>query len=599
VSDTPQRKKLIEVALPLDEINAACKADKDRKTGTLRNLHKWFAPMPLPAWRALLFAALVDDPEDDERRAYYLDVVKRLVANGADLPDEETLSEARSLLSGQYPDGLPAVMDPFTGGGSTLVEAQRLGLPTYGSDLNPIPVLISRTLTQLLPKVHGRQPLHPGAVQMKMRAAPDEDPLALIAALGTPTKVFGGYDGLVQDVLHYAVKIRDAAWADLREYYPHLTGERCVAWLWARTATCPNPACGIETVLTTSWWLSKKKGDLAWVEPRMAHGQVVLDVVSGQPSGEAPPSPKAGRGSSFNCLACGGLISDSYLQEVGKARHIGRRMVAVAVERNRQRSYRAPTDRDTDAASAAAKIDLEDVGQVSLGPANQYTSPPRYGITTQADLYTPRQLLKMTRFADLVAATQEDVIADGGTHEWAAAITTLLGLAVGKLAQYDSTQCRWLLRTMAAGKAVSAFDRGDYPMMWDFAETSFIGESVGDWMVTITSELRGLRYAPAGAGDVRRQDARSSGMPSPGLIATDPPYFDAIAYADLSDYFYLWHRRALRGVHPDLYATVAAPKAGELTAFAGHHGGSREAARDYFIQGNYSAASGRVTGVAS
>jgi putative DNA methylase len=155
VSETAYKKKLIEVALPLDAINAACKADKDRKTGTIRNLHKWFAPMPLPAWRALLFAALVDDPEDDHERVDLLDLVKRLVANGADLPEDRDVAEAKQVLARQFPSGLPSVMDPFCGGGSTLIEAQRLGLSTQASDLNPVPALITRVLTDLLPHVSG------------------------------------------------------------------------------------------------------------------------------------------------------------------------------------------------------------------------------------------------------------------------------------------------------------------------------------------------------------------------------------------------------------------------------------------------------------
>ncbi len=170
------KRKLIEVGLPLEEINAACIADKARNHGTLRNIHKWFAPMPLPAWRAMIFAALVDDPEDEERRLYYLDVVRRLVKNGADLPDESDLREAQLILQAQFPEGVPTVMDPFCGGGSTLVEGQRLGLPTFGSDLNPVPVLISRTLTETLPKVWNRQPLHPEPVNP---GVPDEPRRAL------------------------------------------------------------------------------------------------------------------------------------------------------------------------------------------------------------------------------------------------------------------------------------------------------------------------------------------------------------------------------------------------------------------------------------
>lgn len=221
---TQPRKKLIEVALPLDEINAACKADKDRKTGTLRNLHKWFAPMPLPAWRALLFAALIDDPDDDEKRAYLLDVIKRLVVRGADLPDNATLEEARKLLAMQFPDGLPTVMDPFCGGGTTLVEAQRLGLPAYGSDLNPVPTLITRTLTELLPKVWGRQPLYAEILGTSTRSQsrPNRSPVSGQGRLATPSveRVYSGYEGLIRDVTHFAQQIRDDAWSVLSKYYP-------------------------------------------------------------------------------------------------------------------------------------------------------------------------------------------------------------------------------------------------------------------------------------------------------------------------------------------------------------------------------------------
>ena len=267
MSETTRKKKLIEVALPLDEINAACKADKDRKTGTIRNIHKWFAPMPLPAWRALLFAALVDDPADDEKRAYLLDLIKRLVANGADLPDAATLDEAQKLIVAQFPDGMPTVMDPFCGGGSTLVEAQRLGLPTFGSDLNPVPALITRTMTELLPKVYGQQPLHPEkSEELRKRTGRriSAEQTSLIPLENS--RQYSGYDGLVQDVVHYGRVVLRLVKEIVAGHYSFTRDETPVAWLWARTARCPNPACGIETVLATSWWLNKKAGELAWIE---------------------------------------------------------------------------------------------------------------------------------------------------------------------------------------------------------------------------------------------------------------------------------------------------------------------------------------------
>lgn len=578
-------KKLIEVALPLGEINAACKADKDRKTGTIRNLHKWFAPMPLPAWRALLFAALIDDPGDDEKRAYILDVIKRLVASGADLPEQDTLDEAQRILKRQFPDGVPTVMDPFCGGGSTLVEAQRLGLPAFGSDLNPVPVLIARTLTDLLPKVYAQQPIHPeaeDAPKRNARKAPAREADGLFARSGGG-KTYGGYDGLIRDVVYYAEQISEMAWGELGPYYPSQPGETPLAWLWARTVLCPNPTCRVETVLTTSWWLSRKNGALAWIQPRVEGGVVHLDVVSGQSSGAAPESPKVGRGSSFVCLGCGSVVDEAIVIKQGMRHDMGLRMTCVVVERNGQRTYRRPTAQDTSICEVIPNVD--DFPEIFLPDNPRWFSGPRFGFATQASLYTPRQLRTLATFADLVAGIHSQVLHDGGTSERADAIATLLGLGVGNLAMAGSSQSRWRQRETAHAKAEPAFGRNDIPMMWDFAETFFRGHSVGDWMGVVTSALRAVAYASTGNGTVVRSDARSTYHEGPTLVATDPPYFDAIGYADLSDYFYVWHRRALRRVHPDLYATVAAPKAGELTAVPSHHGNSKDAAKTYFIEG--------------
>jgi putative DNA methylase len=576
VTETQQRKrKLIEVALPLDEISAAAKADKAVKTGTIRNLHKWFAPMPLPAWRALLFAALIDDPDEDNQRVYLLDVIKRLVANGASLPDPETVSEAQMLLHRQFPDGLPSVLDPFCGGGSTLVEAQRLGMRTHGSDLNPVPLLITRALTEVLPKVHGQQPLHPHRSGSAGR-------LPTLFS-GGEKQALAAYEGLVSDFLHYAEVVRDKAAESLKSYFPSPAGESQVAWLWARTANCPNPACGIETVLSTSWWLSKKKGDLAWVQPRVVEGKVELDVVTKQSSGTAPTPPKIGRGASFSCLACASLVDESEVIDQGLQGRLGLRLVSVVAEKAGQRVYRHPTQEEVEALSSVPPVD--DFPEVSLPDIPRWFSGPRFGFKSQKDLYTSRQLLTLATFADAVAAIHETIQDDGGTKEWADAVATLLGLAVGKMAQYGSTQA-FLFTRNGPSAAKAAFGRADMPMMWDFVETAPLGNSIGSWSMICTNLLRAIPYAAAGEGLTKREDARSASIPSsPGLVATDPPYFDAIGYADLSDYFYLWHRRALRNVHPDLYTTIAVPKAGELTAVPLHHGNDKDAARAYFIEG--------------
>lgn len=578
------RRKLIEVALPLDEINAACKADKDRKTGTIRNLHKWFAPMPLPAWRALLFAALVDDPGDDEKRAYLLDVTKRLVANGAELPDEATIEEARKIVEVECRGQVPTVMDPFCGGGSTLVEAQRLGLPTFGSDLNPVPVLITRTLTELLPRVHGRQPVHGDATAGRgpRVGLATAIPGMFSSMPSSRSRTYSRYDGLKQDVSYYAELVRAQAWDQLKQHYPIGEGETPVAWLWARTARCPNPACRIETVLTTSWWLSKKKNDLAWIEPSVEGGTVRLTVVSGRRTEEAPPPPKAGRGGSFICLACPSVLDEHYVAAEGVSGGIGLRMTAVVAERAGRRLHREPTDIDLRAAESVPAVEFP---EIALPDIPRWFSGPRFGLTHQVDLYTRRQLFTLTTFAELVRSVRSTVMNDDGDADWAAAVTTLLGLAVGRMARYGSSQSQWRQRTAAHAKAESVFTRNDLPMMWDFAETFFMSRSVGDWMQACQSVCSSVGWTVAGEGRAERGDARTARAGRPSLVATDPPYFDAIGYADLSDYFYVWHRLALRDVHPDLYTTIAAPKSGELTAVPAHHGNSKEAARRYFIDG--------------
>ncbi|MDV3135971.1 DUF1156 domain-containing protein [Mycobacterium sp. 29Ha] len=571
MSPTTRQKKLIEVALPLDEINAACKSDKDRKTGTLRNVHKWWAPMPLPAWRALIFAALVDDPEDDNQRVYLLDLVKRLVSNGADLPDKSDLKEAHRLLELQFPDAVPSVVDPFCGGGSTLVEAQRLGLPSFGSDLNPVPVLISRALTEIAPKVWGLPPVNmpsnndgPGGLWNERHGH------------------FPDLSGLEIDLRHYADLVCERAWNVLRHDFG-LRGSDALTWTWVRTATCTNPTCSAEVPLTTSWWLSKRSKDLAWMEPAYSGTALEIGVVTGRASGSAPEPTKVGRGANFNCPRCGALLKEAAVIAQGERRELGLRLAAVSEEGTKRRTYREPTDDDIQAARNAVPPD--DIPEVQQPDIPRWFSGPRFGLGPFASLYTPRQLKVLATHADLIAALKSEIIEDGGDELRADAIVTFLGLGLGRMAQYQSSQVRWFIDSRSGGgQPLPAFGRHDIPMQWDFAElTPRIG--AGSLPGAINSMVAAFRYLVDGVGSVVRADARSSRADRPGLVATDPPYFDAIGYADLSDYFYMWHRRALRAVHPDLFATIATPKTGELTAIPSHHAKSPDRARDYFVEG--------------
>lgn len=586
-----QRRKLIEVALPLDEINAACKADKDRKTGTIRNLHKWFAPMPLPAWRALLFAALVDDPGDDEQRATFLEVIKGLVASGADTPNQAVVEKAREIIRAQYPDGTPTVMDPFCGAGSTLLEAQRLGAPTAGSDLNPVPVLITRTLTELLPKVSGQQPLHQEAASAPRgrRASRLKDTggglaIPLIEAPTSGPRVYAGFGGLLRDLAYYAELVHDRAFKELEDAFPSLPGETPVAWLWVRTAACPNPTCRIPTPLTTSWWLLKREGRLAWIEPVVVDGVVDYKVKSGQREGAAPQPTRIGDGV-FACVACQATLEPTYLRSEGAAHRIGNALACVVSENATERSFRAPTVQDL-AAAACEPPDTPFV-DVPINADGQGIRVGAYGIRQWTDLLTPRQLKTLVTFADLVSQIRDEVVADGGTETWADAVATMLTLALGKLVHVRSTQTRWKFDSRSGGATVEGiYAMPTLPMTWDFAESFPFESGAGSWRQAIALVGEATKFVvPDGTGTTQRADARTQQMPKRGLVATDPPYFEAIGYADLSDYYYIWHRHALQRVHPDLFTTIATPKSGELIASPSRHAGSGEAARQYFIDG--------------
>lgn len=559
--------KLVEVALPLEAISAASRRDKDRKTGTIKNVHKWFAPMPTPAWRALLFATLVDDPGDEAARAELLDFVARLVPDHGGAPDEATLAEARKRIHEAAGDDLPTVFDPFCGGGSTLVEAQRLGLPAVGSDLNPVPVLITRVLTELIPQVAGRAPLV-------------GDPAQLGGMAGGPL------DGFLADCAHYARQVRDQVWDQIGHLYPPAPGGGTVAaWLWARTVTCPNPACRATAPLVSSFWLSKRKGAETWIEPvgGKPGGSVRFEVRTG--SGGPPTKGTVGR-TAARCLVCQESIALDHIRSEGRAGRGGFQLMAVAVDGLGGRSY-LPADTAHTTAPVVARpdhtIDLEMPAQ-ALGFRVQL-----YGMTNYAHLFTNRQLAALSAFADAVSQLPAQVKSTGSTPTYAAAVASVLGLCVGKLAATNSTQSRWYVGGESGSTRVqAAFGRHALPMVWDYVELNPFSERSANWLGLSESVFGGLRSLP-GAVPSRtfQSDARTAArmVDSPVLLATDPPYFAQIGYADLSDYFYVWLRRALAGVHPDLFATVATPKADELIAAPYRHGGSKAEATRYFVEG--------------
>ncbi len=593
-------KKLIEVALPLDDINAASAREKSIRHGHPSTLHLWWARRPLAACRAVLFASLIDDPDQEGVPAELLQEIDALPApelpDWQELPlaeqrrqrlfrfikllvqwessnDERVLATARRLIHAATGGNPPPVYDPFAGGGSIPLEAQRLGLEAHASDLNPVAVLINKALIEIPPKFAGMPPVNP--IDRNQ--------------IGAEWK---GAAGLAADVRYYGKWMRDEAEKRIGHLYPkvklpkeHGGGEATViAWLWARTVTCPNPACGATMPLVRSFALSTKKGKEAWVEPVVEPGappRVRFEVRSG--AGK-PPEGTVGR-KGARCVCCGSPVSLDYIRAEGRAGRMGAQMMAIVAEGKKGRIYLPPSE-EHERVAASAEPTWAPETELLYNP--RYLTPPNYGFDTFAKLFTPRQLVALTTFSDLVGEAREQVrrdteVADvGRPDEYADAVATYLALGVSRLSDICNSLCRW---ENTKTQVRNLFTRQAVSMLWDFAENDIFAEAAGDYGVSLENLVKALAQTPAiMPGLVLQKDAASTSFRSGMMFSTDPPYYDNVPYADLSDFFYAWLRASVKNVYPELMGTLLVPKAAELVAEPFRHGG-REAAQRFFEEG--------------
>ena len=587
-----QKRKLIEVSLPLEAINRESAREKSIRHGHPSTLHLWWARRPLAAARAVLFAQLVNDPsarpeefptEEAQRaeRERLHDLIERLVV-WENTRDEKLLAEAHAEILKSTDGNPPPILDPFAGGGTIPLEAQRLGLEAHASDLNPVAVLINKALIEIPPKFRDRPPVFPG--------------------LADTQSSWRGAEGLGADVRAYGEWLRDEAQKRIGHLYPDATlpdgtSATVIAWLWARTVTCPNPACGIEMPLVRSWWLGKKKGKEAYVIPTVvtdahARGGRRITFTIGHDPALAPAAESDGTVTRTGavCLACQGAVPLTYVRAEGKAKRLGATLMTVVAEGVRQRIYLPPTQAHRDAADVPAPADLPP-GDLGYDP--RAITAPNYGMTKFTDLFTHRQLVALTTFTDLVSPARQRVLADalstgqpegkrleaGGTDAaaYADAVATYLGLTVSRFANYCSALGRW--RPDAGKEQVGdMFARQAISMGWDYAEASIFSKSAGGWLPSMQFVPKAISALPTGPRGFAYQ-ANAARAFETGLISTDPPYYDNIGYADLSDFFYVWQRLALGEIHPTLFGTVLAPKADELVANPFRRGGDAGAKR--------------------
>jgi putative DNA methylase len=577
------KRKLIEVALPLEAINREAAREKSIRHGHPSTLHLWWARRPLAACRAVLFGSLVDDPsahperfpteEAQQRERERLFRIIEALVKWENSGNTAVLEAARAEILASCDGDPPPVLDPFCGGGSIPLEAQRLGLEAHASDLNPVAVLITRALVELPARFAGRPPVHPGGA----------------AALGS----WEGARGLAEDVRYYGRWMREQAERRLGRLYPKVTlppehggGEATVlAWIWVRTVRSPNPAWGGPMPLARSFALSTRNGRVTWAQPVVdrERRRIRFEIRSGP----GRPAGTVGR-TSMRCLATGTPVPLGHVRAEGRAGRMGAQLMAIVAEGPRGRVY-LPPDPEHERVAARARPP-DDVPQATM-PANpRWFSPPGFGLQGFADLFTARQLRTLCTFSDLVGEAIERLRADGADAEYAAAVATYLAFAVDKLADRNSTVCAWEPRM---DRLRGTFQRQALPMTWDFAEANPFGGAGGDFAHCLFSVWEVVGRLPGRApGTAALADAAALDTAKPALIATDPPYYDNVGYADLSDFFYIWLRRSLRDLDPKLFGTQLTPKAAELVAIPYRFGGRKRAGAH--VQDGFVRAFGRM-----
>jgi putative DNA methylase len=564
------KRKLIEVALPLEDINKEAAREKSIRHGHPSTLHLWWARRPLAAARAVLFTQLVDDPSahpdrfptpeaQQAERERLFSIIRDLV-KWENSTNETVLDRARKEIRDSCSGSPPPILDPFAGGGSIPLEAERLGLEAHASDLNPVAVLINKALIEIPPRFAGRPPVHADAKkQLRWRGA----------------------EGLAEDVRCYGKWMRDEAERRIGHLYPKAkldTGDEAtvIAWIWARTVTCPNPACGGTMPLVRSFWLGKKKGKERWVHP-VPDGKRVRFEIRG-PHG----TPREGTVSrtGAECLLCGAAAPLTYVRAEGKANRMGAQLMAIAAEGTRTRYYLPPNEVHERAAEVRRPADVPDL---ELPSNPRWFSPPLYGMNRYSDLFSARQLTSLTTFSDLILEARALVLVDSANDNYADAVATYLAFAIDRLADYGSTIATWMPDPKNEGVR-NTFARQALPMTWDFAEVNPFSESSGNIANHAVGVARVIDLLPTNEpGSCRQADATHQQYAG-SLVATDPPYYDNVGYAELSDYFYIWLRRSLSNIYAGLMSTVLTPKADELVADPVRWG-SNDEARKYFVDG--------------
>lgn len=584
-------KKLIEVALPLEKINAESAREKSIRHGHPSTLHLWWARRPLAAARAVIWSSLVDDPsshpedfpteeEQNKERQRLFGILEKLV-EWENSNNEDVLNAAKAEIMKSTGGNPPALLDPFAGGGAIPLEAQRLGLEAHAHDLNPVAVMINKAMIEIPPRFANMPPVNP------------EDSRQL------GNSGWKGAAGLAADVRYYGEWMKQEAFKRIGHLYPTVKDEQgidrtVIAWIWARTVKCPNPACGCEMPLVRSFDLSKKRGNTAYIVPEFKDDHFEFSIEEGTSNLDGTVERTGAK-----CLHCQSPVDFDYIRNEAKHGRMNAVLMGIVAEGDKGRLYFCPNKEHEKAAnlSEPEQIPVTDLPEKALSFRVQL-----YGMDQHKKLFTNRQLMALSTFSELVSEIQEKAkqdalingmlndevaLSDGGVgaKAYGEAVGVYLAFIVDQLANQSSSLCGW---NSTNSQMRCVFSRQSLPMVWDYAECNVFSSSSGSYSNLL--ELMGKAFVSlcSGTSGVARQfDAQSDNGLRNIMISTDPPYYDNIGYADLSDFFYVWMRKSLKNTYPKLFRTMLVPKAEELIATPYRFDGSKQKAKKFFEDGMF------------
>ena len=592
-TQTPYRKKLIEVDLPLDVINQESKKDASLTHGHPSTMHKWWARRPLAACRAVIFASMVDDPGDcpeefpskddqDQERERLHNIIKRMVpwANTdesnplvkallnearyeiarsvARTHNETAPSEPAEVLRYLADKALP-IYDPFCGGGSIPLEAQRLGLKAIGSDLNPVAVLITKALVELPPKFANRPPVNPEADRTGMTVGKGKNQKQI---------PWRGTAGLANDIRYYGKWMREEAFKRIGHHYPEAKlpnggNATVIAWMWARTIPCPNPACSVAMPLMKTFQLQKNQNSEHWTTPVIDRKAGTISWKVQDHKADGPARSTADK-KGATCISCNGAVKLNYVREQSKSGNLGLQMTAIIASADKKRIYLTPSNKDIQAARDSIPNWIPSTTLPEM--ATKAISLQSYGWTHWQNAFTPRQLLTLTTFSDILKEVRELLIQHSSDANYTAAVVTYLAFAISRTAD---SGCSFAIWESGGNFVAAAFSRQGLGMVWDFPEANPFSTSTQNWMAQIDWIAKVLEHLPPEVNDgaIHQADASDTVYPHSGpIIVTDPPYYDNVYYSDTSDFFYAWLRPLLRDIYPDLFASILTPKSEEMIA---------------------------------